>query len=95
MQYRELGNTGMLVSEIGMGCEGFSENNFAMTRELFDLADVANYEKKIPQEWINEEGNGVLHDFIAYAKPLIQGETKLVMKEGLPRFARLKRVYAK
>ena len=39
MQYRELGNTGMLVSEIGMGCEGFSENNFAMTRELFDLAE--------------------------------------------------------
>lgn len=23
MQYRELGNTGLSVSEIGMGCEGF------------------------------------------------------------------------
>lgn len=39
MQYRELGNTGLLVSEIGMGCEGFSENNCAMTKELFDLAE--------------------------------------------------------
>ena len=29
MRYRELGNTGLLVSEIGMGCEGFSENNCA------------------------------------------------------------------
>ena len=38
MRYRELGNTGLLVSEIGMGCEGFSENNCAMTKELFDLA---------------------------------------------------------
>ena len=24
MIYRELGNTGLKVSEIGMGCEGFS-----------------------------------------------------------------------
>lgn len=39
MRYRELGNTGLLVSEIGMGCEGFSENNCAMTKELFDLAE--------------------------------------------------------
>ena len=39
MRYRELGNTGLLVSEIGMGCEGFSENDCAMTRELFDLAE--------------------------------------------------------
>lgn len=39
MRYRELGNTGLLVSEIGMGCEGLSENNCAMTKELFDLAE--------------------------------------------------------
>jgi predicted aldo/keto reductase-like oxidoreductase len=39
MRYRKLGNTGLLVSEIGMGCEGFSENNCAMTKELFDLAE--------------------------------------------------------
>jgi predicted aldo/keto reductase-like oxidoreductase len=39
MRYRELGNTGLLVSEIGIGCEGFSENNCAMTKELFDLAE--------------------------------------------------------
>ena len=39
MRYRELGNTGLLVSEIGMGCEGFSENNCAMTKELFDHAE--------------------------------------------------------
>lgn len=39
MNYRELGNTGLLVSEIGMGCEGFSENNYAMTKDLFDLAE--------------------------------------------------------
>ena len=39
MQYRELGNTGLLVSEIGMGCEGFFENDCTMAKELFDLAE--------------------------------------------------------
>lgn len=38
MRYRELGNTGIKVSEIGMGCEGFSEKDYANTGELFDLA---------------------------------------------------------
>ena len=39
MKYRGLGNTGIMVSEIGMGCEGFGESNCAMTRKLFDLAE--------------------------------------------------------
>ena len=39
MNYRELGNTGLKVSEIGMGCEGFSEKNFSMAKKLFDLAE--------------------------------------------------------
>lgn len=39
MQYRMLGNTGLKVSEIGMGCEGFNEDNFAMTKKLFDVAE--------------------------------------------------------
>ena len=39
MKYRELGNTGVMVSEIGMGCEGFGEDNCSMTKELFDLAE--------------------------------------------------------
>lgn len=39
MQYRELGNTGLFVSEIGMGCEGFFEKGCTMAKELFDLAE--------------------------------------------------------
>ena len=39
MQYRQLGSTGIAVSEIGMGCEGFSEDNYGMTRKLFDAAE--------------------------------------------------------
>ena len=40
MHYRELGHTGMKVSEIGMGCEGFAENGYRMTRELFEVAEA-------------------------------------------------------
>ena len=39
MKYRELGNTGLMVSEIGMGCEGFREDGLAMTKRLLDVAE--------------------------------------------------------
>lgn len=41
MQYRELGNTGLLVSEIGMGCEGFVEDGCKNTKALLDIAEEA------------------------------------------------------
>ncbi|MDD4584087.1 MAG: 6-phosphofructokinase [Eubacteriales bacterium] len=59
---------------------------------LIDLVEVANAEKRIPREWINEAGNGLLQPFIDYALPLIQGETKMSREDGLPRFANLKRI---
>ncbi|MBQ3403220.1 MAG: aldo/keto reductase [Synergistaceae bacterium] len=39
MNYRELGTTGLKVSEIAMGCEGMTEENCSMCGKLFDLAD--------------------------------------------------------
>ncbi len=62
---------------------------------LVNLSDVANTEKKIPKEWINAEGTGLTQDFIDYALPLIEGESKPLIEDGLPRFARLKKVLYK
>ena len=39
MRYRELGRTGLLVSEIGMGCEGFAEDECKNTMPMFDAAE--------------------------------------------------------
>ena len=59
------------------------------------LAQVANTEKKFPLEWINEKHNGITRDFLPYALPLIEGETKIKWEHGVPRFARLNKVLAK
>ena len=62
---------------------------------LLPLSKVANYEKKVPLEWINEDGNGLKQEFIDYVLPLIQGEPVLPLVDSLPRYARLKKVLAK
>ena len=40
MNYRELGSTGLKVSEIAMGCEGMTEENYSMCKKLFDTAQA-------------------------------------------------------
>ncbi len=49
-----------------------------------DIALVANGEKIVPREWINDRGNDVSEDCIKYIEPLIIGETKPVYENGIP-----------
>ncbi len=57
------------------------------------LEEVANAEKKVPLEWITKDGTGLTQAYVDYALPLIQGDCKAPLEDGLPRFARLKKVF--
>jgi len=69
-----------------------NQKDYEIEYKLVDLLYAANTEKKVPLEWINKEHNGVNEKFAEYALPLIQGELKFPLEDGLPRFAHLKKV---
>ena len=73
------GKTGMMVIITRDDSNGYSSS-----ADTYDIHDIANVEKKIPQEWIDEEHHSLTDDFIKYAKPLIQGELNPIFKDGLP-----------
>ncbi|MBS5587004.1 MAG: 6-phosphofructokinase [Clostridiales bacterium] len=83
------------VTDKMVGFERTMENGqYKCNIKLFELSDVANTEKKVPLEWINETGDGLKQEYIDYALPLIQGQTDLKIEDGLPRFVNLKKVKA-
>lgn len=69
-------------------------NEYKCEIVLLPLDQVANTEKRVPAEWITPAGNYVTDDFVKYALPLIAGESSSPKEDGLPRFARLKKVLA-
>ncbi len=68
------------------------QDHYTVETGLAPLADIANGVKKLPREWINEDGVSMNHQFIRYAQPLIQGETVVPYDNGLPVFAKLDKV---
>lgn len=58
---------------------------------LQDLGEIANVEHFIPRDWIAEDGFLPNEKFVAYARPLIDGEVKFPIEGGLPRFVTLEK----
>ncbi|MCV6605193.1 MAG: 6-phosphofructokinase [Porticoccaceae bacterium] len=56
------------------------------------LDKVANVEKMMPRSYISRDGFGVTEAGRAYLQPLIQGEDYPPYKNGVPQYARLKKV---
>lgn len=56
------------------------------------LDDVANVEKKLPRDFISDDGFGITDKCRRYLAPLIQGEDYPPFKNGLPNYVRLKNV---
>lgn len=48
------------------------------------IAGIANEAKSIPREWINKAGNDIMPELYDYLKPLIQGESTVSYKDGIP-----------
>ena len=57
-----------------------------------NLSDVANVEKFMPRDFITEDGFGITEAAKEYFAPLILGEDYPPYKNGLPDYARLKKV---
>lgn len=62
-----------------------SDDPYQCGTEVKDVHKIANDEKLVPREWVNEEGTYVTDEFVAYVRPLIQGDVSPVMVDGIPR----------
>ncbi|WP_165054202.1 MULTISPECIES: diphosphate--fructose-6-phosphate 1-phosphotransferase [unclassified Adlercreutzia] len=47
-------------------------------------SEFANYVRHFPQEWILPDYQGISDEALAYFRPLVAGEPKLVYEDGLP-----------
>ena len=65
--------------------ERFSDDPYQSGTEVKDVHKIANGEKLVPRNWVNQEGTYVTEEFITYVKSLIQGDVSPVMVDGIPR----------
>lgn len=61
-----------------------SDDPYKIEISLCDASQVANVEKKIPSDWIDEKRGFVSQECINYIKPLIIGELSPFMVDGMP-----------
>jgi 6-phosphofructokinase len=65
---------------------------YKCTTGLAELRDVANGEKKVPKEFINDRGNHITNAMRDYVRPLVKGQAPITIGEdGLPVFMRFER----
>jgi 6-phosphofructokinase 1 len=58
---------------------------------LQPLGDIANVEHFVPRDWISEDGFLPNEKFVEYARPLIEGEVKIPIEAGLPKYVVLEK----
>ncbi len=75
-----------------IGFKRVSSNPYKIKYVRIPLQKAANEEQKVPLQWIKEDNTGLTQDYINYALPLIQGDEKAKLEDGLPRFAKLKKI---
>jgi len=78
------GKTGFMVKIVRQ-----SSAPYKWTTDLQPLGDIANVEHFIPRDWISEDGFLPNEKFVEYARPLVEGEVKVPMEGGLPKYVEL------
>ncbi|HVU99767.1 MAG TPA: 6-phosphofructokinase [Verrucomicrobiae bacterium] len=58
---------------------------------LHPLSEVANVEHFVPRDWVTEDGFLPNEKFLDYAAPLIEGEVKYPIENGLPKYVMLEK----
>ena len=61
-----------------------SDEPYKVEYSSVDIKEVANLEKKVPLQWINEAHNGVTEEMLRYLRPLVKGEMSCRYKDGVP-----------
>lgn len=73
------GSTGMMVT-----IQVTSRKPYIIEYSQFDIHEIANIERKIPKQWIINDGTYVSDEFLKYARPLIIGELQPHYAGGVP-----------
>lgn len=61
-----------------------SNNPYTIEYGYAEIKNIANEAKSVPREWINDAGNDIEQPLVDYLTPLIQGESQVQYKNGLP-----------
>lgn len=70
-----------------------STNPYRVSYKAVNIKKIANVEQKVPLEWVKDEGH-MKKEFRDYLFPLIQGEIKVQMKDGVIKSTVLKKIKA-
>lgn len=67
-----------------------SDDPYKISIKTAPISQIANAEKSIPLDWINEDGNDITDKLVTYLRPLIVGEPKIHYKNGIPDYLSIK-----
>ncbi len=75
----ERGETAMMITLDRNG-----DDPYQCGTSAHDIHDIANVERKVPDEWITADGMGLNENYEKYARPLIMGELIPLFINGVP-----------
>ena len=85
VEYAVEGNSGKMV--VSRRVEGFE---YKLEYDCEEIEKIANNEKCVPLDYLNDKKNHVSQKAIDYLSPLIKGEKKIKYENGLPVYLFLK-----